>query len=403
MARLACAVALLLAMLVAPASAADRDQTRAVLAGAMGAAGAASGALVVDLSAGEELYAAHADRRRVPASVQKLYTTAAALRRLGPDARLVTSVLASAPVGEDGTLVGDLYLRGAGDPTLGAAGISALVGRLKAEAGLERIEGRVVGDETAFDRRRGPPASSFRTSGYVGPLSALAYNRGLTGVRAPYFQVSPGLFAAQALDRELRAQGIRISGRAVTGDAPATAIEVAAMQSPTLADLVQRTNRPSDNYFAEQLLKVLGARLGARGSTAEGARVVRRTMGELGLSPSVSDGSGLGRGNRTSPRQVVGLLRAMAQDAGAGPAFTASLPVAGDSGTLTGRMRGTAAAGNCRAKTGTLRSVSALAGYCRAADGESWIAFAFLMNGVNPSGARALQDRMAAALARYEP
>lgn len=403
MARLAFALFISLVLLVAPASAADRAKTRAVLAGAMGAAGSASGALVVDLTAGEELYATRADRPRVPASVQKLYTTATALRRLGPDARLATGVLGTAAVDEDGTLAGDLYLRGAGDPTFGAAGVAALVRRLKSEAGLERIEGQVVGDETAFDRRRGPPASSFRTSGYVGPLSALAYNRGLTGVRAPYFQASPGLFAAQALDRALRAEGVRLGGRARLGATPATAVELAAVESPTLAELAERTNRPSDNYFAEELLKVLGARLGAEGSTAEGAQVVRRTAAEMGIAPTVSDGSGLGRANRTSPRQVVALLRAMAQDAVAGPAFTASLPVAGRSGTLTGRMRGTPAAGNCRAKTGTLNSVSALAGYCRAAGDKHWIAFAFLMNGVNPSGARGLQDRMAAAVAAYAP
>jgi D-alanyl-D-alanine carboxypeptidase/D-alanyl-D-alanine-endopeptidase (penicillin-binding protein 4) len=91
----------------------------------------------------------------------------------------------------------------------------------------------------------------------------------------------------------------------------------------------------------------------------------------------------------------------MAADPVNGPALVASLPVAGRSGTLSSRMRGTAAAGNCRAKTGTLRSVSALAGFCTARDGAR-LGFAILMNRVNPAGARRLQDRMAAALARLE-
>ena len=402
MARLALAVLLLLALLAGPAQAADRAQTRAELARAMGAAGAASGALVVDLNAGQELYASRADARRIPASVQKLYTTATALKGLGPQATLRTSALAGAAIGADGTLAGDLYLRGTGDPSFGVAGVTALARDLRA-AGLMRIEGRVLGDDTAFDRRRGPPTAGFRTSDYVGPLTALPFNRGLTGLRAPYFQVSPGLFTAQALDRALRADGVEVAQRARLGSTPVAAIEVAAVESPTLAELAGRTNRPSDNFYAEQLIKVVGARLGAGGSTRQGAEVVRGTLAGIGARPNVSDGSGLGRANRTSPRQVVALLQAMAQDAAAGPSFTASLPVAGRSGTLTGRLRRTAAAGNCRAKTGTLSDVSGLAGYCRAADGETWLAFALLMNRVNPAGARVLQDRMAAALARYEP
>jgi D-alanyl-D-alanine carboxypeptidase/D-alanyl-D-alanine-endopeptidase (penicillin-binding protein 4) len=95
----------------------------------------------------------------------------------------------------------------------------------------------------------------------------------------------------------------------------------------------------------------------------------------------------------------VALLRHMSGDP-AGPALEASLPVAGRSGTLATRMRGTAAAGHCQAKTGTLSDVSALAGYCDARSGST-LAFAFLMERVNVTRARALQDRMAALLAAY--
>ena len=84
----------------------------------------------------------------------------------------------------------------------------------------------------------------------------------------------------------------------------------------------------------------------------------------------------------------------------ADPAFTASLAVAGRSGTLSTRMRGTTAQGRCRAKTGTLRDVSALAGYCDTTAGGH-VAFAFLMNGTAPWWARIRQDRMTAVLARY--
>jgi D-alanyl-D-alanine carboxypeptidase/D-alanyl-D-alanine-endopeptidase (penicillin-binding protein 4) len=95
---------------------------------------------------------------------------------------------------------------------------------------------------------------------------------------------------------------------------------------------------------------------------------------------------------------VVATLEEMDGDA----AFTGSLAIAGRTGTLTDRMRGGAAQDRCRAKTGTLRDVSALAGYCTTRSGAN-VAFAFLMNYVSPYGARILQDRMTNALARYRP
>lgn len=84
-----------------------------------------------------------------------------------------------------------------------------------------------------------------------------------------------------------------------------------------------------------------------------------------------------------------------------GRAFERSLAIAGQTGTLASRMRGTRAAGNCRAKTGTLSDVSTLAGICRSASGHT-IAFALLMNSVSPARGRVLQDSIARSLARYD-
>ena len=159
-------------------------------------------------------------------------------------------------------------------------------------------------------------------------------------------------------------------------------------------------NVPSDNFIAETLIKALGATLRRPAARRRSARaVVREHVAELGLRTRAVDGSGLSRSNRTSPRAVVALLTAMAESDVYEP-FAASLPIAGRTGTLQYRMRSTAARDACRAKTGTLCDVSALAGYCETRDGGR-VAFAFLMNGVYPSGAKVLQDRMAAALARY--
>ena len=159
-------------------------------------------------------------------------------------------------------------------------------------------------------------------------------------------------------------------------------------------------NLPSDNFIAETLIKALGARFGAGGTTSAGAAVVRSNAAQLGIRTTVVDGSGLSRANRTSPKAVVALLTAMDEGELAEP-FERSLPVAGRTGTLYDRMRGTAARDACRAKTGTLSNVSALAGYCDTRGGGR-VAFAFLMNYVYPWTARRIQDRMTTALARYD-
>ena len=158
-------------------------------------------------------------------------------------------------------------------------------------------------------------------------------------------------------------------------------------------------NTVSDNYYAEILIKALGAAYGAGGTTARGADVVRAFEREHAISSRVVDGSGLSRANAVSP-SAIGRLLVEAQSEPWFDAFYRSLPLAGVSGTLKKRMRGTAATGRCRAKTGTLIGVSALAGYCRSRSGHR-IAFAILMNRVNVWSAHRTQDRIAARLAAY--
>jgi D-alanyl-D-alanine carboxypeptidase/D-alanyl-D-alanine-endopeptidase (penicillin-binding protein 4) len=169
------------------------------------------------------------------------------------------------------------------------------------------------------------------------------------------------------------------------------------VQSPSMATLLALTNAPSDNYFAETLLKDIGAQFGAGGTTASGAAVVRATIASLfGLHPRLDDGSGLSRFDRTTPHDVVTLLaRQMAN-----LPFLRSLAIAGRTGTLQDEMRHTYAQGRCRGKTGTLHDVSNLVGYCTARDGHT-LAFALMMNGIYPYYAHPIQDRMVVAVARY--
>jgi D-alanyl-D-alanine carboxypeptidase/D-alanyl-D-alanine-endopeptidase (penicillin-binding protein 4) len=169
--------------------------------------------------------------------------------------------------------------------------------------------------------------------------------------------------------------------------------------SPTIGQIVGQMLPPSDNYDAEMLAKDLGADFGAAGSTAAGTAVVRSTIARFGITPTIVDGSGLSRLDRTSPHQVVKLLSGMAGTS-QGATLDGALAVVGRTGTVYNRMRGTAAQDRCHAKTGTLHDVSALAGYCATLGGDR-VAFAFLMNRVYPLGAHVLQDKMTVALARY--
>jgi serine-type D-Ala-D-Ala carboxypeptidase/endopeptidase (penicillin-binding protein 4) len=398
--------AILLLAIAAPAAAAPLD---GLVSGGLARAGGVSGGYVLDTTTGRTLAAVRADTPRIPASVEKLYTTSTALLRFGPNATLQTRVLGVGTLDDAGTWHGDLYLRGGGDPTFGSAAfdrlayglgttVSTLAARVR-DAGILRVTGRIRGDESFLDRLRGGPATGYALDLDIGgPLGGLLFNRGLAREDGSALQQQPAKFAAQQLTLELRRARVRVAQSPALGTAPAGAEEVAAVDSPTLATLVRLTLVPSDNLFAEMLLKDVGARFGAAGSTAAGVAVVKRTIAHYGVRPQIADGSGLSRIDHTSPRQVVTLLSALRANA----FLRAALPVAGRSGTLVDRMRRTTAQDRCQAKTGTLSNVSALAGYCRTLNGHV-LAFAFIENGVYTPTAKAAEDRLVIALARSRP
>jgi serine-type D-Ala-D-Ala carboxypeptidase/endopeptidase (penicillin-binding protein 4) len=410
MRRLALLVTALLVLLPA-ASAAAQDEATMVkrLARYMRAAGPYSGAYVVDVSGGRPraVFRWRPRTQRILASNTKLFITTAALSRFGVEGRLFTEVLASGELDAEGVFHGSLYLRGGGDPTFGsrrftrrAYGEGATVqdlGALLADAGIARITGRVYGDESAFDSLRGGPDSGYGVSTWVGPLSALSYNRGLFTESGRGFQADPPAFAAARLDDALEAAGIPVRLRPRAGLTPADARVLASVQSPPMERLIRLTNKPSDNFFAEILLKDLATLAGGVGTTAAGAQIAASHARARGARATIVDGSGLSRGNRASPLSVVRLLSALYRSDDYDP-FVDSLPIAGRDGTLFDRMRRGSARSRCRGKTGTLSNVSALSGYCEAESGDNY-AYSILMNGVYPPGARRLQDRMLQAIA----
>jgi D-alanyl-D-alanine carboxypeptidase/D-alanyl-D-alanine-endopeptidase (penicillin-binding protein 4) len=164
--------------------------------------------------------------------------------------------------------------------------------------------------------------------------------------------------------------------------------------------LVNATDVDSNNFYAEMLLKVLGAHYGSGGTTAAGAQVSEQWARSKGSSIHQVDGSGLTRGNRASPLQVVRLLEGV-RESKIGDDFIDDLALAGHEGTVADRMHGTAADGHCRTKTGTLTGVSNISGYCFNRDGKTMI-FSILMGSVSDLYlAHAEQDRIAAAIAGF--
>jgi D-alanyl-D-alanine carboxypeptidase/D-alanyl-D-alanine-endopeptidase (penicillin-binding protein 4) len=378
-------------------------------------AGGAGGAYVLDLNTGRPLFSWLANMGRLPASVEKLYTTSTALLRFGPNATLTTRVLAVGSIDRHHGFHGTIWLKGGGDPTFGSAafdksayGTGATVGQLAnnliRDTGIKSIHGRIVGDDSYFDSLRGTPATGFGPDlpDVEGLLDALAYDRGFGDFAGDVPQSRPTLDATQQFVGALQARGVKIpTGTPVyTGKAPANATQLAAVHSPRVAQLIELTNTPSDNYLAEMLLKGLGAKFSNAGTTAAGAAVVRAELAtHFGIQPQLDDGSGLSRSDSTSPVQVVSLLKQMYGDSD----FVGSLAVGGETGTLQDEMNGTAAQGNCHGKTGSLHDVADLAGYCRARDGHT-LAFAFLINSTsNPDYVHSVEgNQMAVALANYD-
>jgi serine-type D-Ala-D-Ala carboxypeptidase/endopeptidase (penicillin-binding protein 4) len=373
--------------------------------------GSHSSAYVYDITTKQPLYTARPTTPRPPASVEKLYTATAALQRLGPTTRLSTTVLATGQLGSGGVWEGDLYLRGGGDPTFGDSGfirshysglgasVSTLVAELVHGDGIRAVRGSIYGDESAFDSQRGEPSSAYRQDPFLeGTLSGLAFDRGASG--GEKVAHAPAAYAARKLWAALKNAGVGLGGRWGAAATPAGARQLAQVSSPTIAQLLALMLPPSDNFFAETLVKDLGALAGGGGTTAAGAAVVAKTIAELlAIHPRVVDGSGLSEADRTSVYEVTDLLVEL-QPTPVGAILRGSMAVAGRTGTLEKRMRHTAAAGRCQGKTGTLTGYSNLVGYCQATGGHL-LAFAFFNDGISTTLAHVIQDHMTITLANY--
>jgi serine-type D-Ala-D-Ala carboxypeptidase/endopeptidase (penicillin-binding protein 4) len=398
--RLGAALVAIVAFFLVPAAqAGSRNAFQQELARALRARHVSpgqTGAVVLDLRTAQTLFTQNPARALRPASNEKLATTYAALTALGPPFRIETDVLGEGQ--QSGTTwQGNLVLKGYGDPALTTTKLVSLA-RQVAAAGIRRVSGRILGDESWFDARRTGVGWKAQFYLHESPaLSALVVNRGWTG---RYETGHPALVAAQLFRTDLRHAGVTVGGGAAVGVASGAAAQLADVQSPPVSALVRHMDVYSDNFYAEMLMKEVGAVQGSGGSAVAGLAVTRGLLVDAGVplgGVRMVDGSGLSLVDRWTAGGLAALLQSMWLNPDLRPYLVSALPVAGETGTLEHRMRNGPAHGLVRAKTGTTDNSSALSGFV----GDRYV-FSIVENGrpVRTRNAEESQNRFAQVLAR---
>lgn len=325
-----------------------------------------------------------ADTAMHPGSNEKLLVAWGAYELIGAPTVLTTDVRAGGAL-DGGTLSGDLFVVGGGDPSLRSTGDHSLdrLAALVRAAGVTEVTGDVVADESRFDsERRAPGWAAFHVPAFVGPVSALAVDGNVLRTDPDYL-ANPALGNVGAFRAALARHGVHVAGGERMGTAPGGAPAVASIASAPVSDLLRFMLTNSDNFYAEMLLKDIGRRVWGLGTAENGVAAIRQVALDAGvrLSPGAVDGSGLSRDDTRPPREWLDLLLA-ARSRPWFDQFVAGLPVAGRTGTLATRFLGTPVEGNLRAKTGSVRETRALSGYLTTAGGRS-VVFSLVVN-ANP-------------------
>ncbi len=352
----------------------------------------------------------------IPASNTKLFTSATALELMGGEYLISTVILADDDDLSDGTIDGNIYIKGFGNPTFTMDDLEDLVNELY-QAGLRKVTGNVVGDDTYFDDiyLRDDWISEERANVKLPPISALVIDRNRTTVRKKrrgryrtyYVNVdNPPLFAAKKFREKLIAYGIEVTGNAVSSQTPDSSIALVE-SAIELRDLMKLINKNSDNFYAECLFKNLGAVYsGKQSNSFFSTQAILNYIEDFGIystGTKIVDGSGISRFDQVTAGALVGLLEKIYFNINQFDDFNNSLSIAGVDGTLRKRMRGTAAENNFKGKTGTLNGVSSISGYVTNADEDDIIVcmmFEFTRGGA--SKYKKIQDRIIETLARWK-
>lgn len=341
---------------------------------------ASLGLVLMEAETGRIRFASGEAGPMLPASLQKLLTSAIAWQRLGPDWRFRTALVSAAPR-EGDRLAGDLVLVGDADPTLTASDLGAMARSLRAR-GISRVDGLGL-DGTRLATPSFEPGWVVEDleEGYGAPVGALILEANVATLSGQVVPLKdPAGAAGKALRQALGSGGVQVMGSDHEGSAPRGGRAWAWHDSAPLREILIRMNKESYNLAAEAIFRHLGSETSALSAPSASQAVVEQ-LGQWGIASAdlrVADGSGLSRYDLVAPRALAQVLFHM-HHGPAAAAFEATLPVAGVDGTLRRRFVGSPLAGRLHAKTGTMSGVCGLAGYL--AEGDRRYVLVLMANG----------------------
>lgn len=345
------------------------------------------GIMVWDMDADSCIYKHNERQLMRPASTMKLLTAITALDKLGGSYQFKTQLKYTGTI-EDGVLTGDVYCVGGMDPRFNSDDLTAFVNSLK-DMGVDTIRGNVYADRSMKD-------ASLLGEGWCWDDDNPVLSPLLVGRKDEF---------ADRLKRRLRQKGIFLTGDCKEGSVPGGTTTIYTKET-ALLDVMHRQMKRSDNLYSESVFyHIASDYIGGRGGATarNGRQAMNRLVSKLGFKPSayyIADGSGLSLYNYVSPELEVAFLKYAYRHSRIYDNLLPCLPIAGVDGTLGKRMRSGAAHDNVKAKTGTVTGVSALAGYCTAANGHR-LCFSIINMGIrHASSGRNFQDKVCQALCR---
>lgn len=352
----------------------------------------------------------------IPASITKIYTTAAALSLMGKEYRLSTILFTDDQNIKDSVINGNLYLKGFGNATFTSEDLYDFISRLKS-LGIKEITGNIIGDDSYFDNiyYREDWIENENANVKLPPISALVLDRNKTvslrkkGRRRVYVTENfknPPLNIAQRFKQLIDESDIKVKGTAKVGITPNNVIELSE-KSVSLSELIGMINKHSDNFLAECLFKSVGAfHSGKQGNSFYSQQAIQEFLKNNNIysyNTEIVDGSGISRFDQITAASVNGVLETMYFDLRNFETFYNSLSHAGVDGTLRNRMSDLPEGYVFKGKTGTLNSVIGLTGYLTSEDKDDLIVtILFEFDSKSWNFYRNIQDEIITALANWK-
>ena len=338
------------------------------------------GLMVYDLTADSAIFCHNERQMMRPASTMKLLTSITAIDRLGGSYQFKTELCYAGKI-ENNTLTGDLYCVGGMDPRFNSDDMNAFVESLR-KMGVDTIRGHLYADKSFKDLNLLGEGWCWDDDNPV--LSPLLFGR-----KDKFMD---------RFERELRDDGVVLDAFTATAKKPDSAYCVCT-RFHTMDQILMKMLKESDNLYAESMFYQV-ANYASHGRTAtakDAARAIKETIKKAGIKGSscrIADGSGLSLYNYVSPQLETMMLRYAWKNQNIYIHLLPALPRAGIDGTLKDRLKGPFTSGNVKAKTGSVRGVYSLAGYCTAANGHL-LCFTIINQGVmHGSNARHFQDKV---------